>query len=118
MEVPDGESVIGLIVVPSDGSGSILTVTENGYGKRTAFENYPSQSRGGKGLIDIKTNDRNGSVADVVGVTSDDTVVLATENAQVMRTDTDGISSVGRNTQGVTVISLNDTDSPISVTKV
>lgn len=113
IRLEDGDEVRDMVV--TDGSGTLLTVCENGYGKRTPVEEYRSQSRGGKGIIDIKTSDRNGKVVNLLAVADDDEVMLITKDGQIVRTKVDQISVVGRNTQGVRCISLNDGDKLVSV---
>ncbi len=108
-----GDAVCDMVV--TDGSGTLLTVCENGYGKRTAVEEYRTQSRGGKGIIDIRTSDRNGKVVNLLAVKDDDEVMMITKDGQIVRTKVDGISVIGRNTQGVRCISLNDADKLVSV---
>jgi DNA gyrase subunit A len=104
--------------VVTDGSGALLTVCENGYGKRTPVEEYRLQSRGGKGIIDIKTSDRNGKVVNLLPVAEDDEVMLITKEGQIVRTKVAEISVVGRNTQGVRCIALNGEDKLVSVARI
>ena len=85
---------------------AILTVTANGYGKRTDESEYRVQGRGGKGIIDIKTSDRNGAVVGVAQVTETDEIMLITNQGMLIRTPVKGVSIIGRNTQGVRLISL------------
>ncbi len=98
-----GQSVISLIIA-SD--GCVLSATENGYGKRTAIEDYPRHGRGGQGVISVQTSGRNGDVIGAVLVSESDEIMLITTNGTLVRTRTDGISVMGRNTQGVRLISL------------
>jgi DNA gyrase subunit A len=116
IRLEDGDEVRDMVV--TDGTGSLLTVCENGYGKRTPVEDYRSQSRGGKGIIDIKTSDRNGKVVNLLAVADDDEVMLITKDGQIVRTKVDQISVVGRNTQGVRCIALNDGDKLVSVARI
>ncbi|EJN61190.1 DNA gyrase subunit A [Halogranum rubrum] len=88
----------------------LLTVTKNGYGKRTDIGNYRTQSRNGKGLIDIKTVKRNGPTCAIETVAPGDHLVAMSESGQIMRTRVDEISTVGRNTMGVIVMDLDDGD--------
>ncbi|MBX3464358.1 MAG: DNA gyrase subunit A [Planctomycetes bacterium] len=111
-----GDAVCDMVV--SDGSGSLLTVCENGYGKRTPVDDYRAQSRGGKGLIDIKTSDRNGKVVNLLAVKDDDEVMMITKDGQIVRTKVSEISVIGRNTQGVRCIALNDGDKLVSVARI
>jgi DNA gyrase subunit A len=85
---------------------TLLTVTENGYGKRTALEEYRLTHRGGKGVIDIKTGERNGNVVAMLQVTDADQVMLITNKGTLIRSRAADISIIGRNTQGVRVMAL------------
>ena len=104
MRLGKGEKVISLIVVAP---GHVLSVTENGYGKRTAVEEFPSQQRGGKGVIAIKTSERNGMVVGAQLVNEGDEVMLISDSGTLVRIAVDEISVVRRNTQGVRVIRLD-----------
>jgi DNA gyrase subunit A len=99
------------------GGGTVLTVTENGYGKRTAVDEYRAQSRGGKGLINIKTSGRNGRVVGVKLLAGDEDVMLITEKGMIIRLNTADISTIGRNTQGVRLIQLEESDHLVSVAR-
>ena len=111
-----GDSVCDMVV--TDGTGTLLTICENGYGKRTPVEEYRLQNRGGKGIIDIKTSDRNGKVVNLLAVKDDDEVMMITKDGQIVRTNVSGISVIGRNTQGVRCIALNDGDKLVSVARI
>ena len=114
----EGDEVVSMIVANGqDDPASLLTVCEHGYGKRTALTEYRSQNRGGKGLIDIKTTDRNGPVVAIAKVTEDDEVMLTTVGGNIIRTRVGDISLIGRNTQGVRLIRLDDDDSVGSLAK-
>jgi DNA gyrase subunit A len=115
IELEDGDQVVGALVV--GGKGTLLTVTENGYGKRTLLEEYRVQSRGGKGLIDIKTSARNGQVVGVTLLRADEGVMLITEKGMIIRLDTKDISTIGRNTQGVRLIQLDEGDHLVSIAR-
>ncbi len=97
--------------------GTVLTVTENGYGKRTALDEYRLQSRGGKGIINIKTSGRNGPVVGVKFLQGDEDVMLITEKGMIIRLNTADISTIGRNTQGVRLIQLEEGDHLVSVAR-
>ena len=99
----EGQRVIAL-VVPEP--GTILTVTENGYGKRTTVDEYPTKGRGTKGVIAISTSDRNGAQVGAVLVRPGDEIMLITEGGTLVRTGVDGIPVLGRTAQGVKLISL------------
>jgi DNA gyrase subunit A len=107
----DGDEVVGMVVANGgEDPASLLTVCENGYGKRTMLTEYRSQNRGGKGLIDIKTSDRNGPVVAVAKVTDADEVMLTTTGGILIRTRVADTRPIGRNTQGVRLIRLDDGD--------
>ena len=110
VELEGNDEVAGLVAVESDDERDLLTVTKNGYGKRTPLSEYRQQSRYGKGLIDIKTDDRNGPVCSIETVSPDHELVIMTESGQIMRTHVEEVSAVGRNTKGVVVMSLEDDD--------
>ena len=111
----DEDSVIGLIVVGEGEEGDILSATANGYGKRTAVSDYPKKGRGGQGVIDIKTSDRNGAVIGAVQVSGDDEMMLITDAGTLVRTAVDEVSTVGRNTQGVRLIRLSDKETLVEL---
>jgi DNA gyrase subunit A len=111
----EGDAVVSLQVVRA--GGTVLTVTRNGYGKRTTLDEYRIQSRGGKGLIDIKASDRNGPVVGVKFLRGEEQVMLITEKGMIIRLNTAEISTIGRNTQGVRLIQLEDGDHLVSVAR-
>ena len=114
----EGDEVVGMIVANgSDDPASLLTVCSNGYGKRTMLTEYRSQNRGGKGLIDIKTSDRNGPVVAVAKVTDADEVMLTTARGILIRTRVADTRPIGRNTQGVRLIRLDDADTLSNLAK-
>jgi DNA gyrase subunit A len=102
-----GHRVIALIIV---GEGDILTATAHGFGKRTPVAEYPVKGRGGKGVISIQTTERNGNVVGALQVSEGDEVVLISSAGTLVRTAIADISVVSRNTQGVTLIRLDDKD--------
>ena len=114
IELETADEVVALEVVST---GTVLTVTANGYGKRTSIEEYRLQSRGGKGLINIKTTGRNGPVVGVKFLRGDEEVMLITEKGMIIRLDTADISTIGRNTQGVRLIQLEEGDHLVSVAR-
>ncbi|TYT60648.1 DNA gyrase subunit A [Natrialba swarupiae] len=109
------DAVAGLVATDEDDDRALLTVTRNGYGKRTHLSEYRTQSRYGKGLIDIKTGERNGPVRAVKAVSADDQAVLMSERGQIIRTRVDEVSTVGRNTMGVIVMEVDADDAVASV---
>jgi DNA gyrase subunit A len=95
--------VIGLLTV---GEGTVLTVAENGFGKRSQFDDFPVHGRGGQGVIALQTSERNGRMVAAVRVHEDDQVMLLSSSGALVRTAVAEISLLGRNTQGVRVIKL------------
>ncbi len=96
----------------------ILSITENGYGKRTSFLEYRVTNRGGKGIIGIINSPRNGDVASTLVVEENDEIILSTDKGSVMRCAVKEIRSAGRNTQGVTIKKLNGTEKVVSAIKI
>jgi DNA gyrase subunit A len=107
-----GDEVVGADVV--EPGTTILTVTENGYGKRTEEPEYRIQGRGGKGIIDIKTTERNGTVVGLAQVKDRDEVMLVTNGGMLIRIKVHDISVIGRNTQGVRLIALESSGEKVS----
>ncbi|MBQ4845661.1 DNA gyrase subunit A [Pseudoalteromonas sp. MMG005] len=102
IKMPDGVKVVSLIVPKND--GAVLTVTENGYGKRTPLDEYPAKSRATQGVVSIKVSDRNGSVVGAVQVEDNNEIMLISNRGTLVRTRVSEVSTVGRNTQGVILI--------------
>jgi DNA gyrase subunit A len=115
MRLQDGHKVISLIIATD---GTVLNITENGYGKRTKLEEFTCHRRGGQGLIAIQTSARNGAVVGAVLVNDLDEIMLITDGGTLVRTRVDGISVVGRNTQGVTIIRLGNNEKVIGVDRI
>jgi DNA gyrase subunit A len=115
IELEEKDEVVALEVVAE--GGTILTVSENGYGKRTALDEYRLQTRGGKGIINIKTTGRNGPVVGVKFLRADEHVMLITEKGMIIRLNTADISTIGRNTQGVRLIQLEEGDHLVTVAR-
>jgi DNA gyrase subunit A len=115
-----GDAVVDMVVA-SEGTSeqaALLTVCENGFGKRTVLEDYRPQHRGGIGLINIKTSDRNGSVVALKAVKDEDDIMIMTANGIIIRTGLEQIREIGRNTQGVRLIKLEDNDKVVAVERV
>ena len=110
-----GQKVIAQIIA---GDGTILTATENGYGKRTVIDDYPGYGRGGQGVISIQTSDRNGAVVSALSVADEDEVMLITDAGTLIRTQVESISVLGRNTQGVTLIGLNEGEKLVGMARI
>jgi len=116
MRIADGQHVISMIKVET--GGSILTATENGYGKRTNVDDYPLKGRGGQGVISIVTNERNGRIVGAVQVQDDNEIMLITNNGTLVRISVAEISEMGRNTQGVRLIRLTNEEKLVEVEKI
>jgi DNA gyrase subunit A len=108
IKLRDDDEVAGLVATRATDDRDLLTVTRNGYGKRTPLEKYRKQSRYGKGLIDIKTDERNGEVCAINAVDEGDGLIIMSESGQIMRTDVSEVSEVGRNTKGVVIMRLDE----------
>lgn len=110
-----GDEVVGMGILQE--GATILTVTENGYGKRTKTGEYRKQVRGGKGIFNIKTSERNGCVVYSCQVTDPDQLMIVTGGGKVIRLRVSDISIIGRNTQGVRLINLGENEKVVSVAK-
>jgi DNA gyrase subunit A len=106
----EGNEVIGMETITPDSTTAILTVTEGGYGKRTPVGEYRIQGRGGKGIISVKTTERNGLAVGFLQVRDGDEIMLMAAQGKVLRCRVDDIREVGRNTQGVRVLDLEGED--------
>ncbi|MET0026144.1 MAG: DNA gyrase subunit A [Candidatus Thiodiazotropha sp.] len=115
IRLESGHQVVSLIVASE---GDVLTVTENGYGKRTPIDQYPVHGRGGQGVISIQTSDRNGSVVGAVQVTEEDEVMMISDGGTLVRNRVTEISQMGRNTQGVIMIRLHKQERLIGIERV
>jgi DNA gyrase subunit A len=138
MELDEGDEIVGLVTIPmlrdaegdtvtKDPSLCLLTITRNGYGKRTEIDEYRvqpegakarSQSRGGKGRLDIKTEGRNGPSVSSMGVMDADGVMVITKQGQMVRVAASEISKIGRGTQGVRVVRLDEGDEVVAATRI
>ena len=111
----DGDCVVGMAVFPREAAGSVLTVCERGFGKRTAMSEYPTKNRGGKGVITIRATARNGKVVAIRAVEADDHMILITDHGKLIRVPVGGVSVVGRATQGVRIMRVDDGENVTSV---
>lgn len=116
IRLEEGQRVISLLV-PSDG-GKILSVSENGYGKRTEVTEYATKGRGNKGMIFMQTSERNGDMVGAVQVFEGDELMMISNQGTMVRTRTDEISILGRNTQGVRVIRLKEGERVVGVERI
>ncbi len=117
IKLGEDQSVISLLVVESD-EHTVLTATEHGYGKRTPITDYARKGRGGVGVISIQTTDRNGKVIGAVAVDEADEIMLISNQGTLMRTPVGDVSSMGRNTQGVRLVSVSEGEALSSLERI
>ena len=115
MRLEKTQKIISLVVLDE---GNILVATENGYGKQTLNDEFSTQKRGGKGVIAIQTSKRNGNLIGANQVSPGDEVMFISTSGNLIRTRTDDISVIGRNTQGVRLIRLSEDDNLLGMEKV
>ncbi|EKD70788.1 MAG: hypothetical protein ACD_46C00397G0005 [uncultured bacterium] len=115
VKLQDDQRVVSLVVARD---GAILTATENGYGKRTAIDEYRLSGRGGQGVISIHVNERNGKVVGAIQVNEEDEVMLISNKGTLVRVPAAEISLIGRNTQGVRLIQLSEGESLVSLERI
>ncbi len=116
IRLKEGDEVIAMDTVLKN--ATLLTITENGYGKRTSIEEYRKQKRGGKGIINIKTSERNGSAVDILEVREDDETMITTLGGFIIRAPVKDVRIQGRSTQGVRLMRLDEGDKVVAVAKV
>ena len=119
MDMARGDYVVGMAITPKvrkkvkdgeDESNLILSVTEQGYGKRTDVDEYRLQTRGGKGVINVKTTTRNGKVVSIMLVNEKSELMVISQFGKIIRIDTKNIREAGRSTQGVRLLHLEEGD--------
>lgn len=116
MKFPEGQQIISLII-PEVG-GKLLTVSENGYGKQTLVDEFPAYNRGGQGVIAMQISERNGALVGAVQLTEGNEIMLISDQGTLVRIRSDEISTLGRNTQGVRVIRLKESESLVGVARI
>ena len=116
IKLKENDKVRDMVIV--DENSSLLTVCENGFGKRTDFSEYPAHHRGGQGVINIKTTERNGKVVALIDVRDTDELMMITAKGMVIRTPINTIRAIGRNTQGVKLFAVEEGDKLVSVARV
>ncbi|WP_260955257.1 DNA gyrase subunit A [Pseudomonas citri] len=116
MRLPEGQKLISMLI-PEEGS-QILTASERGYGKRTAISEFPEYKRGGQGVIAMVSNERNGRLVGAVQVLDGEEIMLISDQGTLVRTRVDEVSSLGRNTQGVTLIKLANDETLVGLERV
>ncbi|MDY6863339.1 MAG: DNA gyrase C-terminal beta-propeller domain-containing protein [Thermodesulfobacteriota bacterium] len=115
IKLSNDDHVVGVDILEEN--SFILSVTENGYGKKSKIEDYHGQMRGGKGAITIKTGKRNGNVVTSLKVRNEDGIMLITNTGKIIRINTSEIRPIGRNTLGVRLIDLGSEEKVVSVAK-
>ncbi|MBS3121424.1 DNA gyrase subunit A [Candidatus Woesearchaeota archaeon] len=115
-EITDSDKVIGAVI--GDDNKTLLTITENGYGKRTSIGEYRLINRGGQGVINIICSERNGNVVGIKSVSEEDEIMLISQKGIIIRTRCNLISVIGRNTQGVRLMKLEEGDKVVSAAKI
>jgi DNA gyrase subunit A len=115
MKLRKDDYLVMMEVLDKEEPGNILTVCRNGFGKRTPLDDYRVQTRGGMGIINIRVTARNGPAVGVNQVRDTDEVMIVTQFGKIIRSKLDGVSLVGRATQGVRLIQLDEGDSVVSV---
>jgi len=108
MDLADKDYLVGMEVVDKD--GLILSIAENGYGKRTPLEDYRLTARGGKGVINMKTTGKTGKVVGILSVKEDSEIIIVSQNGKIIRIESSTIRQVGRSSQGVRLVSLDEGD--------
>ncbi len=116
MRLPEKHCVLSMLI-PQE-NGCVLTVSENGYGKRTALSEFPTKGRGGKGMIAIQASERNGPLVGAVQLFEGDEIMLISDQGTMVRTRSEEISVLGRNTQGVRVIRLKEAESLVGLARI
>lgn len=116
MKIKGSQEIISLIIIKPD--GAILTATENGYGKRTITNDFPTVNRGAQGVIAIQVSERNGKAVSAVQVNNGSEIMLISNQGTLVRTRVDEVSLIGRNTQGVKLINLSETERLVGVQQV
>ena len=115
IDLREGDFVIGMDIIDGESEQQVLTVSANGYGKRTKVSEWRTQGRGGKGIIGMDTSERNGALVKLRLVLPEDQLMVITNGGQVIRTRVSEIRETGRNTQGVRVIRLRDGEQVVDV---
>jgi DNA gyrase subunit A len=113
IKLVNNDEVVSMTIVEK--GATLATITENGLGKRTTFDEYRTSNRAGQGVITIDTNERNGNVVDIRTVKDDEELMVTTSNGIIIRIPVNGIRVQGRNTQGVKIMNVGDNDRVVGV---
>ena len=117
ISLDETNQVIGMTTITSGTEASILTVTEGGFGKRTLATEYRTQGRGGKGVISVRVTEKNGQAVSFHRVSDNDEIMVMTAEGKILRTKTASFRDIGRNSQGVRLIDMENTDRVVGVAK-
>lgn len=118
MNLDNDDELVDMVVINDTDDATVLSISENGYGKRSLVEDYREQSRGGKGVITLKITKKTGELIALKEVSDDDDLMVITEGGKIIRMNCDGIRTMGRNTQGVRLMRLDDDGQIAAVTRV
>jgi len=116
MRLPEGQHIISMLIPESD--AQILTASARGYGKRTSIDEFPRRGRGGQGVIAMVSNERNGILVGAIQVQEGEEIMLISDQGTLVRTRVSEVSSLGRNTQGVTLIKLAKDETLVGLERV
>ena len=116
IRLDEGQRLIALMIPKPE--GRVLTVSENGYGKRTAIDEFPVKGRGTLGVIGMQTSERNGQLVGAIQVSAGDQMMLISDQGTLVRCRTDEVSELGRNTQGVRVIRLKEGETLVNIARI
>lgn len=117
-DLSKGDEVVALEALPRDGTATILTITKNGFGKRSDLEEYRKTSRGAKGVINLSVSDKTGEVISALSVDNKDSIIATTNKGMILRTSMKDLRVMGRATQGVHVVRLKEGDKVVDIVKV
>jgi len=115
MNLEQGDELVGMEIIDEREGASILAVTERGFGKKTALKEYRIQGRAGKGIITVKTSDKNGNVVGILQVSNNEDVMLITAEGKILRLKINTLREIGRNTQGVKLIDVGEKDRVVAI---
>ncbi|MHB8481323.1 MAG: DNA gyrase subunit A [Nitrospiria bacterium] len=115
MNLEEGDELVGMEIIDQEKGTAILAVTDKGFGKKTALEEYRIQGRAGKGIITVKTSERNGHVVGILQVTNKEDVMLITAEGKILRLKVSALREIGRATQGVKLIDVGENDRVVAV---
>lgn len=115
MSLDEGDALVGMEIIDKKKGAYIIAVTEKGFGKKTSLEEYRVQGRAGKGIITVKTSARNGSVVGILQVSNEEDIILITAEGKILRFKVNTLREIGRNTQGVKLIDVDEPDRVVAV---